>query len=320
MDEISNWRAFRYPDKMFYSVRVAAGSRVTHADLGSLLVTGPFHLALRAAIRERGLPLERLRVRLAERGIPVGLSSLSNWQHGQSRPERANSLRAVRALEEILGVPPAALSRLLLHADEGLDEQDGPLGELLDTVPGSRVRDFDVLTRQQKIVVNADRQAPLVRTRTLVRARRDGVDRYIVRFFGDPGCAIDRVVVRAGENCRLGAVHRHPHAPVLVAELLFGTVLHAGDTWFFEDMLWEPTNAPECVEHGHGFRTAVGQFLLQVRFHPDALPVRCHAYASAGLDEPPRPIADLVLSARHEVHLVASNVASGVRGIAWDWP
>ena len=74
------------------------------------------------------------------------------------------------------------------------------------------------------------------------------------------------------------------------------------------------------VEHGHGFRTAVDQYLLQVRFHPDALPVRCHAYASAGLYDPPRRTADLVLSPHHEVHLVAVNVTSGVRGIAWDWP
>jgi len=308
---------------MLYSVPVAAAPNVTRTDLGTVLVTGPFHLALRAAIRERGLPLERLQCRLGERGIRIGLSSLSNWQHGHSRPEHANSLRAVRALEEILGLPPAALVRLLhtggVRSRGGLDERDGPIAELLDAMPGSRVRDIDVLTRQQKLVVDADRRAPLIRTRTLVRARRDGVDRYVLRFFGDPGCAIDGVVIRAGENCRLGEVRRHPHAPVLVAELLFGTVLQAGDTWFFEDVLLELADPPVCVEHGHGFRAAVEQYLLQVRFDPDALPVRCHAYASAGLDEPASRTADLVLSPHHEVHVVASNVTSGVRGIAWDW-
>lgn len=290
---------------------------------GAVVHTGPFHASLRAAIKCRGLTLERLQSRLAERGIPIGLSSLSNWQHGHSRPERANSLRAVRALEEILGLPPSALL-CLLHTDgikrrDGLEENDGPLGELLDRLPGSRLRDIDVLSCQQKLVVNADRRAPVVRTRTVVRALRDGVDRYVTRFFGDPGCDIADVTVVAGENCRLGAVHRHPSQPVLVAELLFGTVLSAGDTWVFDDEVREGASAPVCSEHAHGFRTAVSHYLIQVRFHPDAVPQQCHSYASAGLDEPPRRTAELPLSPDHDVHLVVNDVTAGVIGIAWTW-
>ncbi|TDD41467.1 hypothetical protein [Saccharopolyspora elongata] len=43
--------------------------------------------------------LEGLRGRLARRGIKVSLASLSYWQQGRSRPERADSLRALRAIE-----------------------------------------------------------------------------------------------------------------------------------------------------------------------------------------------------------------------------
>src|SRR5256885_8599794 len=88
---------------------VAGSASTTEPDLAQLLYTGPFHTALRAAVRERGLTLDRLRAHLARRGIPVGLSSLSDWQHGRRRPRSAASLRAVRALEEILGIPPRSL-------------------------------------------------------------------------------------------------------------------------------------------------------------------------------------------------------------------
>lgn len=303
-------------------------------ELGSVLHTGPFHAALRAAIRERGLTLDRLRSRLARRGIPIGLSSLSNWQHGLSRPERTTSIQAVEALEEILLLPDGALVRLLdarrytdrstgpsygARRQEGLDEHAGPLAELLDGLPGSRLRDVDVLCCQDKVVVDADRRSALVHSRTLVRARRDGVDRYVARYFGDPGCAIDEVVVRPGENCRLGLVRRHPRAPVLVAELLFGTVLAAGDTWVFDDVLVDESPSV-CVEHGHGFRHAVEQYLLEVRFHPDALPLDCHAYARPSLHDEPRRMASLALSTHHAVHLVARDVTAGVLGIGWSWP
>jgi hypothetical protein len=79
-------------------------------DLANLLHTGPFHVAFRVAVRDRGLPLDRLRSHLGQRGIPVGISSLSDWQLGRSRPG-PTSLPAVRALEEILGLPGDSLVR-----------------------------------------------------------------------------------------------------------------------------------------------------------------------------------------------------------------
>ncbi|MEU6645210.1 transcriptional regulator [Saccharomonospora sp. NPDC046836] len=82
-------------------------------ELESLLATGPFAAALRAAIRARGLGLERIQYRLRSRGAPVSLATLSHWQSGRCRPERAGSLAALRCLEEVLEVPQGALMRLL---------------------------------------------------------------------------------------------------------------------------------------------------------------------------------------------------------------
>ncbi|MEU9007649.1 hypothetical protein AB0D15_38545, partial [Streptomyces sp. NPDC048551] len=68
------------------------------AELRRLLREGPFHLALRAALALRGLPLHRVQHRLAARGIKVGVTSLSYWQQGARRPRHPESLRAVAAL------------------------------------------------------------------------------------------------------------------------------------------------------------------------------------------------------------------------------
>jgi hypothetical protein len=87
--------------------------RGEQAELGRLLAEGPFGVALRAAIRARGLGLDRIRYRLRGRGTAVSLATLSHWQSGRCRPERPESLQALRNLEDILNVPDGSLSRLL---------------------------------------------------------------------------------------------------------------------------------------------------------------------------------------------------------------
>jgi hypothetical protein len=287
-----------------------------------LLETGPFHAALRAAIRRRNLTLDRLRCHLLRQGVSVAASSLSDWQHGHVRPGPATSLLVIRGLEQVLQLPRESLVRLLAmrgSAPGGLDEQDGPLGELLEQLPGAHELDLDVVTRQDKVLVDAERRATTVRIRQLVRARRDGVDRQVLRFFGDPGCDLDQVRLHSLENCRVGRVLRHSTAPVLIAELLFNEVLPAGDTWVIEYMIYDPTGE-RCEEYAHGVRRTEEHFLLEVRFDPRVRPVNCHSYVQIGLYEPRLRTADLVLSHYNAVHLAVSGGAAGVIGIAWSWP
>lgn len=287
-----------------------------------LLPAGVFHHVLRAAILRRGLTLDRIRARLARRGVPVALSTLSDWQHGRSRPERDSSLRAVAALEEILGLPRTALTSSLSMPVPpravGVDERGGPLAELLDALPGSRRRSFDIVTMQQKVLVGGPGARRSVLSRAVVRARHDGVDRHVVRCFGAPGSRIRDVSVRPLENCRLGRVLRHPEQPVLIAELLFGQALPAGATWVYE---WQVLGGPDrCTDHAFAFRTAADQYLLEVRFPLSAGPRDCWSYSRPALDASATRLGTLTLNRHHAVHLAAANVAAGVLGIAWTWP
>jgi transcriptional regulator with XRE-family HTH domain len=302
--------------------------QIAESDLSSVLSTGPFHAALRAAVRARGLTLERLRSHLGRRGVAVGISSLSDWQHGRSRPG-PGSLPAVYALEQVLGLRADSLVRLLVAPDpegaertgrrrDSLDERTDVVAELLHGLPSGGQRNLDVLNRHDKVTIDASRRASVVWSRVIVRAREDGVDRFVLRYFGDAGCDVESVQLGLLENCRLGAVRRHATG-VIVAELLFDEVLSADQTWVFEKQIIDETGRP-CTEHAHGFLRTEEQYVLEVRFDPARLPVDCHVFGQPGLHDERRRIADLTLNRYHSVHLHASAISAGLIGIGWSWP
>ncbi|TWP45747.1 hypothetical protein FKR81_38625 [Lentzea tibetensis] len=256
------------------------------------------------------MSLERLCAHLARHGIAVGTSTLSDWQYGHTRPRSAKSLRALGCLEEILGVPLVGL----LEESDHLGERDSPLGDLL----GDTDEAVEVLNQQEKVLVDARRRPSRIWSRTTVRARRNGVDRYLVRYFGNPGGTPDAVRLEARENCRLGEVRRHATEPVLVAELLFGHTLRAGETWVFELQITDGTGVPDDVQ-AHAFRHSEQQHLLEVRFHPSALPARCYSFSQNHLRDGRTRTGELPLSEHHTVHLLTMNGVTGVVGIGWDW-
>ncbi|MCY0945559.1 hypothetical protein [Streptomyces antarcticus] len=301
------------------------------ADIGHLLRTGPFHLALRAALAARGLPLHRVQHRLAARGIKVGVTSLSYWQQGARRPRHPESLRAVAALEQILELPEGALSRLLgtpeaaaaarpasrsYRALVGVGAAVEQLLEAMELPPDGGLHSVG---HHERVRIGAAGELRSRESQQIVRAHRDGVDRYLAVHHGDPGCDASRVGVTAYENCRTGRVRCHPAAGVVVAELLFDARLRRGDTYVFGYGVEDGTGA-RSDEYVRGFSYAGGQYMLQVRFDEAALPVRCRRFARSGPQAPRTGLADLTPSGRHRaVHLLEQGVRRGILGIAWDW-
>ncbi|UQX00628.1 hypothetical protein [Streptomyces sp. RerS4] len=302
------------------------------AELGRLLRGGPFHLALRAALTARGLPLHRVQHRLAARGIKLGVTSLSYWQQGARRPRHPESLRAVRALEEILELPDGALLRLLSTSASApargrptarpyraLVSVGAAVEELLDAMELPADGGLHTVGHHERVRIGAGGEMRARDSQQIVRAHRDGVDRYLAVHHGDPGCDAARVTVTAHENCRTGRVRHHPEAGVVVAELLFDARLRRGDTYVFGYGVEDGTGA-RSSEYVRGFSYAGGQYMLQVRFDEAALPVRCRRFARTGPRAPRTHLADLTPSGRHRaVHLVEPSVHRGILGIAWDW-
>ncbi|MDH6134968.1 hypothetical protein P3T37_004378 [Kitasatospora sp. MAA4] len=307
--------------------------RSSHPELATVLRTGPFHLALRTALRARGLALHRVQQHLAQRGVHVGVTSLSYWQQGRRRPERPESLRAVRALEEVLDLPAHSLTRLLgprqalagssaavpTRPYRDLIAPAGAVDELLAELHGPRDTGLHTVTHIERIRLGADRQLLRRDSQHALRAHRDGIDRYLAIYQGDPGCDVQRVAVRAEENCRPGRVRRDQGSRLVVAELLLDRRLRTGDThllsYGFDDA---PSTAP-TDEYVRGFHSGAGQYVLQVSFHPDALPVRCHRFASRAPGEVPFESEELTLDGHGCVHLVAGSLAPCLLGVGWDW-
>ncbi|GAB1330310.1 hypothetical protein [Streptomyces sp. NPDC093260] len=305
---------------------------VATPELDSALRGGPFHVALRAAIAARGLPLQRVQHHLTRYGVRVGVTSLSYWQQGARRPQRPESLRAVRALEEILRLPDESLIRLLAETGEqpagrraaarsyrSLVEASDVLRELLAGLDASPGDEPQTLGHYERVRVGARRELAGRESEHIVRAHRDGVDRFVAVHHGDPGCAPERMAVHALENCRTGRVRWHHETGVLVAELLFDTRLRAGDTFLFRYAVEDGT-AGVAHEYVRGSGSSGGQYALQVRFAADALPVRCHRFTQQSPAAPRGGRQDLPVSERHRsVHLVEPRVRPGMVGIGWDW-
>ncbi|XVV06517.1 hypothetical protein ACQPW3_14455 [Actinosynnema sp. CA-248983] len=301
-------------------------------DVDVLLRTGPFHEALRAAIDRSGLTLERLRERLARRGIHVSLATLSYWRLGRSRPERADSLRAVQAIEAILGLPRHSLESLLgpprprgrwaarRRATGRYGSMLQPaqsLAETVDALVGPSDGNLRLWCQDDAVSVDGCGAIRRIHTRQVLLAVDGHPDRHLAVYCADPGTDPDAIVPEAVENCRLGRVRRHPRSPVIAVELLFDHALRAGQTHLLE-YAFTVEDGTEAVDYRRAFRYPVGSYVMSVRFTEPRLPVRCFALSQHD-DGPEERGADLVLAPGRLVHLTAKDVPRGVLGIGWEW-
>ncbi|MHA4812873.1 helix-turn-helix domain-containing protein [Streptomyces aculeolatus] len=299
--------------------------------LAEALRSGPFHLALRAAVRRRGLALHRIQHRLAEQGLRVSVTSLSYWQRGERVPARSESVQVVRALEGILGIVPGALVRLLepVHGGTGggtraarrYQELIGPAAAVLRLL-----EQLDCPTEDRLHTVSQFEQVRVGRRRELwqreiqqfVRAHRGNVDRYVSIYEGDFGCDVTRVRIDPLDNCRLGRVRSDPASALLAAELVFDRPLALGETQPFRYRITDGTGG-ECTEYVRGFRYPVSHYLLQVSFAPPALPVRCYRFTRRASGAPRRRVVQVPLNGYHSTHLAEQELGPGIVGLGWEW-
>lgn len=308
-----------------------AAAPAGRAELAEALRTGPFEHALRVAIQVRGLPLDRLRYRLAQRGVHIGTATLSYWQSGHRRPERAESLRAVRALEEILGLPVGALTVLIgpprpRGRTAGLPagsrryvdlfttaEVDDLIAELGSTGDGK----LHIISQYERVEIGAGRDTREVRCLQVLQAHQQ-VDRYVIVYHGDAGCRTGAMRPSAVSGCRLGRVRTDPVRGFVAAELLLDRRLAVGETHLLEYAV-EDTSAVVCAEYRRGFRFPAGHYVLQIRFTPPAVPVRCYGFRRSRVDGPDTDMSELLPDPYHCVHTVTEAVRPGVTGVRWDW-
>jgi hypothetical protein len=303
------------------------------AALTRLLRSGPFHEALRAAVAASGLSLDRLQDRLMRRGAKVSVATLSSWQSGRYRPERAASLAVLAQLEELLGLAPEALSALLgpprprgrrlpaASDDRGLA---ATFAEVTDI--GSALRQVDArwdenLTRLSthiRLELDERGRERSMHSRLLLRSECDGPDRWITGFQrDDPGPAPR---LRVAPPHRLGKVVENRDSGLLVAEILFDRTLQRGDTLILEFTHEHRTPRPYSTAMQSTLHVPVREYVMEVRFDPSALPASCHSFRTADLEPGSRPQERLLRpDAVGSVLAVALSAGPCRFGVRWDW-
>lgn len=301
------------------------------ATLAGALRDGPFSTALHAAIEASGLSLDSVRRRLLAQGDRVSLTTLSYWRSGRSRPEREASLRAVSTLEEILAVPPRSLLRLL-ETDAGrggrlveepvltsadLFEQPDAVDAVLADLELPLDDGLSRLSTHDLITLDSDRRESRTRTRQVLRADSARINRcLIISVVDDPGRGLPEFTDVA--YCRVGRVRGDQSAGILAAELILDGVLGPGDTTIVEYELGLSRGEASTGWHrAHGRH--LRDYVLQVRFAPDALPVYCYSWRKDTRDQPAYQVQRLWISASDTVHLVGANLPPGLTGISWEW-
>ncbi|AHH94664.1 hypothetical protein GCM10010174_37830 [Kutzneria viridogrisea] len=308
-------------------------------ELNDVLRMGPFHIALQAAISARGLSLETIQRRLQASGHEVSIASLSYWQRGRSRPERASSLEAVRCLDRILGLPSGSLIALLgptrprgrwaNHVPgsvpfAALGHSDRSLRVVSDAIDPDTNQRLETISHHQDLHLDAAGRGYRMVVRRVLRARADGADRMLVMNVGDDPKA-GQPQFTAGANCRVGRVVHDAEEEMTAAELLFHRPLRVGETYLAEYEIAGTNPEVRVSELTLGFRQPTRECVLQVLFHAEGLPARCYPVwqpQAKQLSRTPRGV-DLHSEQRIEpggsVHIALVDIPAGCYGLRWDW-
>lgn len=302
-------------------------------DLAHALRTGPFSAVLHLAIESSMMRLEEIQERLGAQGISVSLTTLSYWRRGRSRPERPESMRAVRLLEEILGLPAESLisqlgprrprGRWLTHPPGSMDidrvfqDSSGSVTKMLDELDNRMHHELTRLSLHDLYVVGPRRQEVSLTVRQVMRANVDRVSRAVAVFRTDD---TTRPPIRIGavRSCRVGRIRSDVEGGLIAAELIFDRVLAQGETvvmeYEFVTVSTEPTNI-----YFRGFAGPVGEYVLQVQFDPAAVPARVFRFERRGVSAPDQGVREIWVGTTYGAHLVAYDVPPGIIGMKWEW-
>lgn len=305
-----------------------AGRKSELASLERVLTAGPFNEALRAAIKARGLSLDRIRARLTHRGMPISLAALSHWQSGRSQPERGTSLDVLAALEDILELAPNTLAALLEPPRRRGRRASGDPVDLLSIYHNKQavleaLRRFDTtadavldLSSHDRVVVGPDRLMRSVWNCRVLRAREDGPDHVVVVYAGD---ADNTPTITGIRGCTLGDVVTDPEAGLVVADLLFGHPLRQGEFLVLEhrvDIM--PPYVPD-TRWERRLPRPIREFVLEVEFTDPAIPIRCTQITAPTADSDDFTERLVRIDEFGRASAVALDLNPCRLGMQWEW-
>lgn len=301
-------------------------------DLSRLLARGPFPAALRAAIADSGLSLDRIQYRLRQHGTPISLATLSSWQSGRRRPERAASLAALNRLEQIVGVPSGALAALVgpRRARGRRVYTDAPdlaqahrdwtsIAQLLGEFDTSSDDRLIRLSLHERLRIGPDGRLRALHYRALVRAAANDLCSAIVidQADDDGGGA---PVIRPLRGCTLGTVREEPEAGLVIAELRLPRPLQRGELLLMEYVVEFTEPFPRDCDSSRRLRVPMREYVLDVEFTRPMLPSRCVRFTIPWTDEGVETERVLTLDGEGRACAIGVDLDPCTIGVRWEWP
>ena len=275
-------------------------------------------------LERRGMSLGELCKALAARGTPISLAALSYWRSGLRQPEQERSMRAVVAIEEILGLFPGELESLTSPGRRRMPRSDvfavyppnrrkairRLLGELGMASPFEEVIEREVTTK-----FDLDERGHGVRLTHIsaLEAIVSGARRFALVTAGESPNEAQPTFTALG-GYRVGRVLRDDVSLVTVAEMLLDEELPFGETAVIEqqvDLDWGSDDNELCYWAWPRVKSAT----MWVRFHPDMVPVRCETFTRVDGVE----TAEAIAIHSNSVHRTISKFGPGTCGIRWFW-
>lgn len=302
---------------------------VDQREFADVLATGPFEVALRAAIHRSGLSLERIRSRLVGHGCAVSVAALSHWQSGRSRPERRESLVALGVLERLVDVPEGALVGLLgaprprgrrRRVDLSLEAvwpEDSVMPKLVRRVGVGHDEHLTRVSQHDLVRIGADGAERVVRVRQVLRAERAGVREVTLAFGLDTPHRLGPRI-RPLRHCAVARSVYDAARGRMVAALAFDRELARGEAILIEYEVHSPPTAVRSTRYERKLRYPVRDLHLEVVFDRAARPSRCRWERRTAADAVDR--ADVLrLDASHSAQLTTADAAPGRYLVCWDW-
>lgn len=284
-----------------------------------------FAATLAAAVKARGLGLERLRHHLARADCSVSVATLSSWQSGTALPTSPRSMATVAELERVLHLPTGAL---LSRVEDELAHRRSPDNAaafgcalmppgLLDDARAAwghpAQAPVAALSVHDLVRVGPAAEQVELSSRVMLRGLVSGAERCLLGL--SLGGSAGGVVVGVSQ-CSVARQIRDPDLGTLVAEIVFPRALAAGELLLIEYSL----------RHGPGPSSAVveravagplQELVLGVEFTDQAPPSVTRGYRP-GIDMgDAATVTAPVSTVGGAAQYVVLQPAEGVYGLYW---
>lgn len=304
----------------------------TRPEDGSLSENDAFAVTLRRLISDSGMSLQDLVRELRRRGTPVTLATLSYWQTGRSRPERAGSLKAVAALEDVFAIERGSLSSLFPERKprgrSAARVVRPSADEIMPVVKLERMREElgmgyrDGLVRlsvHERLHIGQDRRDMRLTTRQILRAEREGADRLLQVLWVPEGIQAQQMDPKALVNCTMGRILTDPDAELAGVEVLLSRPLRHGESTIIQTEITWVTDEVMGSMHERRFASSCREYVLEVVFDRDDLPSSVGAYRGTGTEDDDEIVGTPLTLRMGLAQLVVLNATVGTAGIKWQW-